>query len=147
MLSDNGGGATISLSGNGTVLTGPPGAPGAKGATGATGPKGNTGARGSAGGFTLATCSRVPHKTALRCTSRSVSGNVRLTTSPTTLASVTLTRKGVTYATGHVLSSAHGGMRLLLTARRKLTPATYVLTTRVTHGRRTVTHRVTLTLR
>jgi hypothetical protein len=107
---------------------GPVGANGVNGKDGAEGPAGPVGARGPAGKVELVTCRTVKlrGKHMQRCTTKLVSGTVRLTASGAT-AHVLLSRGGAVYATGtaHI---ARRRMRLRLMPLRGLRPGHYTLT-------------------
>jgi virginiamycin B lyase len=142
----------------GDVLAGPPGPAGATGATGAagatgatgsggaTGATGATGAQGPPGQIRLVTCETVKVKShgrrvkRRRCTTRLITGPATFTTTGTARAS--LTRNGVSFATG----TASNG-RAVLRAHRPLRRGRYTLTVRsVKHGHR-VTTRTPVTIR
>jgi hypothetical protein len=59
----------------------------------------------------------------------------------------TIKRRGVVYATGASMPTAHGGSELLLNVRRAMKPGNYVLILRNRRARRWVTRRLPLLLR
>ena len=79
-----------------------------------------------------------------RCTTKLVTGPVTFTTTrPTTRA--TLTRAGLTYATG-TAQTTPGRSRLLLTQRRTLRPGRYTLALTSHHGHHPTTTHQQITL-
>jgi hypothetical protein len=134
--------ASVTLSGTGGQLAqGPPGAIGATGKSGDTGKTGATGAPGPAGKIELVTCTKVKHqqhkdprrKTVQRCTTRLVSGPVKFTTASARVAA-SISRAGVTYATGYAVRAGAGAWRLVVGGRHKLAPGRYTLTLRQHHA-------------
>jgi collagen triple helix repeat protein/List-Bact-rpt repeat protein len=99
------------------------GANGANGAAGAQGPAGPAGQEGPAGKVEVVTCTKAGKKK--KCTTKTVSGTVKFTTSS---MQATLSRHGLVYATGAALTAAHGGLSLRLSDRRALRPGRYTLT-------------------
>ncbi len=107
---------------------GPQGERGSAGANGVQGPAGARGPAGPAGKVELVTCETVKRKgkSAQRCTTKLVSGAVKLTSAGAS-AHALLSRHGAVYATG-TARSAHGHTSLRLTPLRKLRPGHYTLT-------------------
>jgi hypothetical protein len=99
------------------------GAQGPVGAQGPAGPAGPAGKEGPAGTVQLVTCTKAGRKK--KCTTKTVSGTVKFTTSS---MQATLSRHGLVYATGAALTAAHGGLSLRLSDRRALRPGRYTLT-------------------
>jgi hypothetical protein len=155
--------ASVSLSGTGGQLpqgpTGPTGSTGPIGPTGppgATGATGQTGAQGRAGRIELVACRTVTHKRTKngrkvaikvkKCTTRLVSGPVKFTIDGDDLGA-TVSRAGVTYATGVAIPTGTDRQQLVLTHRmRKLRSGRYTLTLRTPRGRHRVVERTTITL-
>ncbi len=146
--------ASVLLSGTGGQL--PQGAPGQTGATGQTGQTGATGPQGPAGKIELVVCHKVSktttshghrHKTTVqRCTTRLVSGTVKFTTDRADLGA-TVSRAGVTYATGLAIPTGTGHWQLVLTHRRHtLRPGRYTLTLRSRQGTHRIVQRTTMTI-
>lgn len=104
-------------------LEGPQGMVGPVGPAGPAGAQGPEGKRGPAGKVELVTCTVVKH--AKKCTSKTVSGNVKVSDSVETRAM--LSRRGKVFAAG-VASVAHGRLSLRLRALRKLRRGHYTLT-------------------
>ena len=167
-LSGSGSGSltSVSLSGTGGQLpqgpTGPPGPigptgpTGPTGATGATGATGQTGAQGPAGQIELVVCRTVTKKTTRnghnvavkvrKCTTKLVSGTVKFTIASHDVEA-TVSRAGVTYATGRAIPTATDQWRLVLTRQiHPLRPGRYTLTLRSRHGRRRILERTPITI-
>ena len=160
---DPNGPASVSLSGTGgqlpqgptgtTGATGQTGATGATGANGATGPKG---AQGPAGKIELVVCNKVSkttithgkkHKTTVQhCRTRLVSGVVKFTIDSDDLAA-SISRAGITYATGLAIPTGTDRWQLMLTHHlRKPRPGRYTLTLRSRHGGRRILERRPITI-
>ena len=146
--------ATVALSGTGGPL--PQGPPGTTGATGQRGAPGQRGAQGPAGRIELVQCHTVTktvtshgHKHKVKhqkCSAKLVSGTVKFTTSPTSVAAA-ISRGRITYATGRAISLGAGRWQLALTHWiHQLRPGRYTLTLRIHHGRDTSTRRTTITM-
>jgi hypothetical protein len=71
----------------------------------------------------LVTCTKSGRKK--KCTTKTVSGTVKFTTSS---MQATLSRHGLVYATGAALAGTRGGLSLRLSDRRALRPGRYTLT-------------------
>jgi hypothetical protein len=99
------------------------GANGAAGAQGPAGPAGPAGKEGPAGKVEVVTCTKSGKKK--KCTTKTVSGTVKFTTSS---MHATLVRHGLVYATGAAVTGAHGRLGLRLSALRSLRPGRYTLT-------------------
>ncbi|MHB1539448.1 MAG: hypothetical protein ACYCYN_13300, partial [Solirubrobacteraceae bacterium] len=126
-----------------------PGTPGSQGtsgppgATGPQGPRGGTGATGPPGRVELVTChtyrqtvkrhGRGVEVLRRRCTGRSVSGTVRFTAAA---VRATVARGRAIFASGASLTTARGGLRLVLVERRPLRRGSYALTLGRRRGRR-----------
>ena len=155
--------ASVTLSGTGGQLPqGPTGATGTTGQTGATGAIGATGAtgaigpRGPAGKIELVVCHKVTktvtangHKrrvTVQKCTTRLVSGTVKFTIDGGDLRA-TVSRAGVTYATGFAIPTGTGLWQLMLNHQiHRLRPGHYTLTLRTRHGKERIQRRqITIT--
>ena len=155
---DPNGPASVSLSGTGGQLpqgprgpTGTTGATGQTGATGASGATGPTGAQGVAGKIELVVCNKVTkttiahgkkHKTTVQhCRTRLVSGVVKFTIDRDDLGA-SVSRAGITYATGLAIPTGTDRWQLILTRHlRKLRPGRYTLTLRSRHGGRRILER------
>jgi Divergent InlB B-repeat domain/Collagen triple helix repeat (20 copies) len=124
-----------------TGTAGAAGANGASGTAGAQGPAGPAGPEGPAGKVQIVTCKKVGKKQ--KCTTKTVSGTVKFTTSSTR---ATLSRHGIVYATG-TASNARGHMRLRLTPSRGLRPGSYMLTLVGGAGRHETIRSESVTLR
>jgi hypothetical protein len=151
---------TLEIAGNSpAVVDVPLSGTGGPPAQGLPGPTGATGQRGPAGAIELVTCKTVTSKRVVGkgvkrhtvhvrrqlCTARLVSGKVTFrTTGPT--AHATVSRGRVAYATGVAVPAGAGGWQLVLQDRRKLRPGRYELTLRTTHGRRSTTRRMQITV-
>jgi DNA-binding beta-propeller fold protein YncE len=107
-----------------TGPAGPTGATGPGGVTGPAGANGKEGKEGPAGKVELVTCKTVKAKgkSARKCTSKLVSGTVKITA-----ASAMLSRNGSVYAAGTARRS-HGRLSLRLRPLRKLPRGRYTLT-------------------
>ncbi len=148
---------SVTLSGTGGQLPqGQIGATGATGTTGATGATGATGPRGSAGRIELVVCRNVTktvathgHKhnlTVQKCKTRLVSGTVKFTIDRDDLGA-SVSRAGVTYATGRAVPTGTGLWRLMLTRQiHRLRPGRYTLTLRTRHGQRRILERRQITI-
>jgi hypothetical protein len=99
------------------------GTQGPAGAQGPAGPAGPAGKEGPAGTVQLVTCTKAGKKK--KCTTKTVSGTVKFTTSS---MQATLSRHGLVYATGAALAGTHGRLSLRLSDRRALRPGRYTLT-------------------
>ena len=160
---DPNGPASVSLSGTGGQLpqgprgpTGTTGATGQTGATGASGATGPTGAQGVAGKIELVVCNKVTkttiahgkkHKTTVQhCRTRLVSGVVKFTIDRDDLGA-SVSRAGITYATGLAIPTGTDRWQLILTRHlRKLRPGRYTLTLRSRHGGRRILERRPITI-
>ena len=134
----------VALSGTGGALpTGPAGAAGPAGAPGPAGPTGPIGAQGLAGKVLLVTCKTVTRTVKRggrtvrakrqRCTTRLVSGRVKFTAAG---RRATISRAGVTYASGTAVELGHGRLQLVLTPRRTLARGRYTLAVATPKGPR-----------
>jgi hypothetical protein len=151
---------SVSLSGTGGQLptgpTGPIGLTGAIGPAAATGATGKTGPRGPAGQIELVVCQTVTKKTTKhgrkvavkvkKCTARLVSGPVKFTIDADDLGA-SVSRAGVTYATGFAIPTGTARWQLVLTRHlRTLRPGRYTLTLRSRHGAHRILERRTITI-
>ena len=136
----------------GPLPQGPAGQPGAPGLTGSTGPPGPRGQQGLAGRFVLVTCravavlGRALRRSAPRetCTVRTISGPLTLSAA---VNPVTLSRRGLVYATGVAARPKRNELELVLTVRRRLTAGRYTLVeTRQSRRDRRSTHRTVLSI-
>ena len=111
-------------------LQGAGGAQGPAGPLGVQGPAGAQGPTGPAGQVEIVTCktTKKNKKSVQQCTTKLVSGTVKLTTTTATSAHATLSRHGAVYAAGTAQHGTHGHMSLRLTPLRKLSPGDYTLT-------------------
>ena len=97
------------------------------------------GLTGAAGKIELITCRTVTTKVnghrrkVQRCTSRLLSGTIKIT--PTAGNRATISRGRVTYATGASVQVGRGAVELLLSVLRPLRPGRYTLTVRTQRGR------------
>lgn len=107
-----------------TGAAGSVGEKGPGGPAGAQGPPGAQGPAGPAGKVELVTCKQVKGKQ--HCTTKLVSGTVKLTTAGLA-AQATLSRHGLVYAAG-TARLARGHMSLRLLPIRRLRPGRYTLT-------------------
>ena len=160
---DPNGPASVSLAGTGGQLpqgppgpTGTTGATGQTGATGASGATGPTGAQGAAGKIELVVCNKVTkttithgkkHKTTVQhCRTRLVSGVVKFTIDSDDLGA-SVSRAGITYATGLAIPTGTDRWQLMLTRHlRKLRPGRYTLTLRSRHAGRRILERRPITI-
>lgn len=87
------------------------------------------------------------HKvTVEKCTTRLVSGTVKFAIDGDDLGA-SVSRAGVTYATGHAVPTGAGGWKVVLTREiHKLRPGRYTVTLRSRHGRRQIVQRRTITI-
>jgi hypothetical protein len=99
------------------------GTQGPAGAQGPAGPAGPAGKEGPAGTVQLVTCTKAGKKK--KCTTKTVSGTVKFTTSS---MQATLSRHGLVYATGAAHAGTRGALSLRLSDRRALRPGRYTLT-------------------
>ena len=92
------------------------------------------------------TSSKHGHKTKVqRCSTRLVSGTVKLTTTGSIQAS--LRRARLIYATGRASPTGRGRWQLVLTRHlRQLRSGRYTLTLRTLHGRDTIVQHTTITI-
>jgi hypothetical protein len=139
-----------------TGATGTDGQSGATGAIGATGATGAIGARGPAGKIELVVCHKVKktvttnrHKrrvTVQKCTTRLVSGTVKFTIGGNDLRA-TVSRAGITYATGFAIPTGPGLWQLMLNRPiHRLRPGHYTLALGTRHGSRRLQRRqITIT--
>lgn len=143
--------ASVPLSGAGGQLPqGPPGQTGATGQAGATGPQG------PAGKVELVVCDKVTktvttkghkHKvTVQKCTTRLVSGTVKFVIDSDDLGA-SVSRAGVTYATGVAIPTGTDRWQLVLTRQiHRLRPGHYTLTLRTRHGKSRILERRQITI-
>jgi sugar lactone lactonase YvrE len=125
------------------------GSPGATGATGATGPPG------PAGQTELVVCRKTTKTTTTRgrkrkvavekCSARLISGTVKFTAAGD-VDRATVSRAGVSYATGVAVPTGPGRWQLVLDDKRILRPGRYTLTLTTRHGRRRTLEREAITI-
>ncbi|HUB36396.1 MAG TPA: hypothetical protein VL972_06185 [Solirubrobacteraceae bacterium] len=120
------------------------GEPGTEGKEGKAGAGGANGKEGPPGKVQVVTCTttKVKGKTKKKCTTKTVSGTVKFTTSS---ERATLSRHGAVFAAG-VASGGRGGLRLRLHALRKLKAGRYTLTLTSGSGHHEHTRAETFTL-
>jgi hypothetical protein len=137
--------------------TGVPANHGPQGTTGQQGPPGQNGAQGPPGRIELVVCKKTTRtttkngkkhtSTVQHCTARLVSGPVKFTINGATLGA-SVSRAGVTYATGLAVPAGTDRWHLVLTRRlRTLRPGRYSLTLRSRHGARRVLERRPITIK
>ena len=143
---------SVGLSGTGEGLPG--GAAGPSGATGPAGPAGPTGPRGRPGTVELVTCLTVTTRAPKKrppfvhrrvCTGSPARASFKLQGSGVA-ARVAVRRGHTVYATGTGIVDPNGTDRLVLSARRALTPGSYTLQLRRRLGGRWVTERQQISL-
>jgi hypothetical protein len=137
----------VPLAGTGGQL--PHGPPGQIGQTGAQGPPG------PAGKVELVLCQKTKkttikyhkkHKTTVqKCSTRLISGTVKFTTGSDRVGA-TVSRAGITYASGLAVPTGPGHWQLVLKDRRILRPGRYTLTLTTRRGYRRVLERRTITI-
>ena len=74
-----------------------------------------------------------------------MSGSVKFSTASAHVAA-SISRAGVTYASGYAVRTGAGAWRLIVSDRRKLGPGRYTLTLRERHGDRWLTPRASITI-
>jgi hypothetical protein len=123
------------------------------------GPPGATGPRGPAGAIELVMCNTVTSKRVVgkgakrhtvhvrrqQCTARLVSGKITFMTTAAG-ARATVSRGRVVYATGVAVATGAGRLQLLLQDVRRIRRGGYELTLRTSHGRRSTTRRIAITV-
>jgi hypothetical protein len=119
-----------------------------------TGGPGATGPSRPAGKIELVVCHQTTktttpghkHKvTVQKCSTRLISGTVKFTTASDDIGA-TVSRAGVSYATGLAVPTAPGRWQLVLNDKRILRPGRYTLTLTTHHGRKRTLERRTITI-